>query len=107
MLDIMRGGIVYKAYNKISGKSYIGKTLGDLNKRVFDHLNSSKNNSQSCFHKAIKEYGVQSFIWLIIDFAGTEQILDEKEVYWIKYYNTKIPNGYNTTRGSGGGYSRL
>lgn len=94
--------IIYKATNKINGKSYIGKTVKKLYIRVCEHLSASNRDSQHYFHKAIRKYGIQSFDWLIIDTSETNEILTEKEIYWIKFLNTKAPNGYNLTDGGEG-----
>ena len=55
---------------------------------------------------AIRKYGWNNIAWDIIDNAETIEELNEKEVYWIKYYNTYIglknANGYNMTEGGGG-----
>lgn len=90
--------IIYKATNKINGKIYIGKTVLSLNRRMMFHLRSKVG----IFTKALKKYGIQSFDLEIIDTANNEFILFEKEKYWIKYYNSKVPNGYNLTDGGEG-----
>ncbi len=94
--------VIYKATNKINGKCYIGKTVRSLEVRIFHHKCLSKRSAKIYFHNAIKKYGIQSFEWSIIDTAETEEILNEKEIYWIKFLNTKSPNGYNLTDGGEG-----
>ncbi len=91
-------GIVYKAINKINGKIYIGKTFGSLDRRLYMHCRS-KNG---IFSKALRKYGVQSFELAIIDTAGSNAVLSEKEIYWIAYYQCKVPGGYNLTDGGEG-----
>lgn len=94
---------IYKVTNKINGKAYIGKTSKGLERRMAEHLKSASHGSQHVFHKAIRKYGSQSFEWFIVDIADSLDILNEKEIYWISYFNTKIPNGYNITDGGDGG----
>ena len=48
--------IVYKVTNIINGKSYIGITIFELNKRKWVHLNNMKAPKQT-FHKALVKYG--------------------------------------------------
>lgn len=87
-------GIIYKATNKINGKSYIGKTI-NFKRRKYEH----KHNSNSYFYKAMKKYGLRNFKWEIIDCALFEEILYKMEKYYIKKLKTKFPNGYNLTDG--------
>lgn len=49
-------------------------------------------------HQAIRKYGEDSFEWSIIDQAYSQEDLDEKEIYWIDYYDS-YRNGYNMTLG--------
>lgn len=88
---------IYKIENKINGNIYIGQTKKDVNDRIAKHL---KNNS--FIGRALRKYDLQSFIISIIDAADTKEILDEKERYWIRFYNCKEPNGYNLTDGGEG-----
>jgi group I intron endonuclease len=91
--------IIYKAVNKVNGKIYIGQTRSTVDQRIYEHL---KIGGSPVFHKALKKYGIKSFELSIIDFADSIQELNQKEVYWIKFYNSKIPNGYNLTDGGNG-----
>lgn len=88
---------IYKL-NYPNGKCYIGQSK-NIYKRVIQHNNYAKyehgsHNLQAC-ELAIQKYG------FLKEFEILEQILDEKklderETYWIKYYNSGIKeNGYN------------
>jgi len=92
------GVIVYKVTNKVNGKIYIGKTIYSLKERMRCHLKSKAG----IFSKALRKYGMQSFDFKIIDIAKRNETLLEKEKYWIKYYRSKVPNGYNLTDGGEG-----
>jgi len=82
--------IIYKTTNIINNKSYIGRDKNNNPK----YLGSGK-----ILKHAIKKYGKDSFIKEIL-----EETLDKnRETFWIKYYNTISPNGYNITSGSDGG----
>lgn len=99
--------IIYKITNKVNGKIYIGKTKRTLEERWKQHYRDV-NSKISCFklQKAIKEFGVENFIAEEIDSAGTNEEANEKEVYWIKFYNS-MNNGYNTSPGGkAGGHRR-
>lgn len=91
--------IIYKVTNKIDGKVYIGQTRRSLNQRMSEHLSSGRT---SYFDRALNKYGLQSFIVEIIDKAETKEELNEKEQYYIRFFNCKVPNGYNLTDGGEG-----
>jgi len=86
--------IIYKIENKINGKIYIGQTKNALNNRVRSHLRNG-----SFIGNALRKYGLQSFDISVIDEANTKAILNEKEQYWIKNFNSSVPNGYNILQG--------
>ena len=97
--------IIYKVTNLNSGNSYIGQTIKSLEERKEQHIIKSKKG-KSKFHKALNSYGVNSFSWEIIDNAETKDELNEKEINYIKQYNT-IANGYNMVEGGTGGYNEF
>lgn len=88
-------------------KMYIGKTIYDLEHRKNEHKRDMKrNNGNKVFYNAINKYGWDTLKWNIIDSSETEEELSQKEIYWIKYYNTYIhfknSMGYNMTLGGEG-----
>lgn len=89
--------IIYKATNLLNGKIYIGQTVRSLEERVQEHMRHKK----SVFDKALAKYGIDNFEIAIIDNAETIDELNEKEAYWIKYYNSFSENGYNMCEGGG------
>lgn len=98
--------IIYKITNRINEKVYIGKTTKTLEERIIGHYDqfkyARKRTINYVIYKAMRKYGWENFVFEIIDNALTEDVLNEKEMYWIKYYNCKIPNGYNMTNGGEG-----
>lgn len=94
-------GIIYCAFNKINSKRYIGQTIHSLEKRRRHHY--SKYSNCVYFSKALQKYEKDDWVWTIIDTANDQIELDEKEKYWIKYYNSnKSECGYNLTEGGQG-----
>lgn len=94
-------GLIYKAINKINNKQYIGQTMNTLGERKKQHIQSafnSRREPKSYFHKAIKKYGEENFKWEIIENNIPNEKLNERERYWIKFYNT-YEDGYNLTEG--------
>jgi group I intron endonuclease len=100
--------IVYKATNKVNGKIYIGITSQTLQSRKWKHfLDARLKVYNSKFHRAIRKYGEDGFLWEVIDHANTMEELNERESYWISFFNS-YENGYNLTLGGSGvrGYKR-
>jgi len=100
--------IIYKIVNKINGKIYIGQTSQSLNHRMGEHLSEAKTRGVRLIGRAFRKYGISSFDVSIIDTAESSDVLNEKEIYWTSYYNSKVPHGYNLTDGGKGqrGYRR-
>lgn len=90
-------GIIYCAYNKINNKRYIGQTIQRLCERKAAHYSKDK---EIYFHRALHKYEYNDWEWSEIDTAESKQELDEKEQYWIEYYETCNPKkGYNIQKG--------
>lgn len=86
---------IYKITNKINNKSYIGQSV-HIEIRWREHIRKG-----NLIHKAIKKYGVNNFTFEILEECKINE-LNEKEEYYIKKYNTIIPNGYNIEEFSNG-----
>ena len=92
---------IYKITNKINNKVYIGQTTKNVKTRWQRHCSDALNNRVNTkFAKAIKKYGRDNFIVEEIDTAKTKTELNQKEIYWINYYNS-ILKGYNSVDGGG------
>ena len=90
---------IYKITNKINGKVYIGQTVLPVEYRFNRHMNDAlKNVLDTHFARAIRKYGIGPEIWelQIIDNAQSQEELNQKEQYWIRYYNS-VEEGYNET----------
>lgn len=100
----MRTYCIYKATNKINGKSYIGQTV-DFEHRKHTHIHRRDGycDPNSIFHKAIDKYGEENFEWEILGSIPGKELANSFERYCIAIYNTYKPNGYNMTKGGDGG----
>jgi len=96
---------IYSYTNKINGKSYVGQT-NNIDRRRKEHKSSAFNPNDSTydslFHKKIREYELDNFIFEILEnIQGDDiEISDEREKFWIKEKKSHVSeNGYNLTRG--------
>jgi len=82
---------IYLTTNLINNKKYIGQHTGTLT--------DSYLGSGVILVKAIEKYGKENFKKEVLEICSKEE-LDEKEKYWIKYYNALEDNNfYNQTEG--------
>ena len=88
---------VYKITNKINNKVYIGQTIRPIEERFKRHINDAINNIlDTHFARAIRYYKPENFIIETIDTANTQEELNQKEQYWIQFYDS-TNTGYNET----------
>jgi group I intron endonuclease len=96
--------IIYMVINLINNKIYIGQTVGTLKKRITDHLSDArlqKNNMY--FHKAIRKYEEENFVWKIVFKCKTMNMLNAAEIFFVNYYSSNDNKiGYNLTEGGCG-----
>lgn len=90
---------IYIIKNKINNKVYIGQADFAW-KRWESHLRDSHSKPKIVIDKAIKKYGEKNFWYELLEHQI--QDYDEKEKYWIKKYNSIVPNGYNVAIGGKG-----
>lgn len=91
---------IYKITNKINNNAYIGLSV-DIERRWKDHIRRAQNSDGKEFdkvlYKAFRKYGIDNFSFEVIEQCLPEE-LNEKEAYWISYYDTYY-HGYNMTLG--------
>lgn len=96
-------GIIYKFTCKVNGKSYIGQTT---NLRFKERIRRHEiDKIDTHFYRSRDLYGWDSFELSIIEnniSLDIPNLLNEREIYWINYYQS-FDNGYNSTRGGDGG----
>lgn len=92
-------GYVYLTTNLVNGKKYIGKHASE----VFDE---SYQGSGLLFLKAQKKYGKENFHTEILCECESEDILNEKEVYYIAINKAVEDDTYYNTSFGGTGNSR-
>ena len=95
-------GFIYLITNNINNKKYVGQTIGSIQERWNQHLRATRDKGSRHLYDAIKKYGYQSFSIQALEEVSNDQ-LNERECYWISYYNS-FENGYNMTSGGESGY---
>lgn len=106
---------IYKITNVNNGMVYVGQTTKNRptdrftqHKYLANHPEQEK--SISYLHRAMSKDGVDNFIFEIIEEIEVEdeELLNEREKFWIKELESLAPNGYNISEGGSGtpGFSR-
>lgn len=92
-----RSGI-YMCTCNINGKSYIGQSQ-DVKLRKCQHLSELRSDRHFNQHlqRAYNKYKEYNFSWTVLEYCD-ENILDDREIYWIAYYDT-YKNGFNANEG--------
>lgn len=93
---------IYRIQNKINNKVYIGQSVC-IEERWEQHrtkcFNPNCSQYNGYFYRSIRKYGLENFSFFVLEECSKEE-LNEKEIYWISYYDSSNPNkGYNLTLG--------
>jgi len=91
---------MYKIYlitNLLNSKQYVGVTKFSLEERFLQHTKRGFFLTEE-----IQKYGEQKFSIELIEEVKIPEQAYELEIFYIKDYNTKVPNGYNLTDGGDG-----
>lgn len=91
--------IIYRITNKLNGRIYIGKRS-----LMRDDFNKSNYWGSGLYIKrAIKKYGKENFTRDVICECMSLSEMNDREVFYIGFYNSIQPNGYNIQKGGQGG----
>ena len=94
-------GIIYGWYNTKNDKWYIGQTIdeeGRFKRHIDDGINKRDNTH---FHRALRKYGLDNWVYCVLESNILRVNLNRKEIDWIEYYDSYY-NGYNMTLGGDG-----
>ena len=91
-------GFIYKITNRVNNKVYIGQTRFTIEHRFKQHIkNYNIEHRKQALYLAFDKYGIENFVVEQVEECPIEK-LDEREIYWIAYYDS-FKNGYNLTLG--------
>jgi group I intron endonuclease len=99
-------GWIYKLSSSECEQQYIGLTKYWPERRFKQHKNSARKGSNKLIDKAIRRYGVETFFLEIVESQVPFSELAEREIQYIKHFNSRVPNGLNTSAGGQLGGSR-
>jgi len=88
-------GIIYCIHNLSTNKKYIGQTVEKLQRRVVRHFRTINETKIS---RAIQKYSKYDFVYGIVEEVNDRNFLDEREKFWIQYYDS-VNNGFNIKEG--------
>jgi len=92
--------IIYRIFNKINGKSYIGQSVLSFNKR-YKGSDWLKYTHNVILKNSVNKHGIDNFDFEIIeDNVKDINELNRLEIKYAEKYNSYRPNGYNI-RGCG------
>lgn len=91
---------IYKIINDINNKIYVGKTEFSIEKRFKEHCKDAfrDRNEKRPLYAAMRKYGIENFHIELIEETDNPE---EREIYWIGYYEG-YTTGYNATVGGDG-----
>lgn len=90
-------GYIYVIENLVSGKFYVGQTI-DPDRRYRQHFGKMARHCP-VLKNAMDKYGKDNFDFCLLERCSCPEQLNRREVYWIKYLDSKVPNGYNLGEG--------
>lgn len=96
---------IYKITNLTNNKIYIGQTINDIEFRFKQHLR--ENRGPNKLHFDMQHQNSEDFTIVLIDKSDDPKEADEKERFWISFYNSTDPDiGYNLDNGGKSGCSK-
>ena len=97
-------GYIYCITNLVNQKKYVGKTIYSITKRFKEHCSDSKRErcEKRPLYDAMNKYGVENFIVEELEVVEDDNLLSEREIYWINELQTYGSKGYNATKGGDG-----
>ena len=87
---------IYIIKNDRNSKVYVGQAI-NVKQRFQNHCKPSSSQDNDLVSRAIQKYGRNHFWYEILE--SQIENYNQREKYWISYYNCIRPNGYNTSEG--------
>lgn len=99
----MKPFYIYRIYNTIDNKSYIGQT-GDYRGRIAAHFSNLRAgiNWNSPMQVAFNQHGETAFSYELLEIAYRHNV-NEREIYWMAHFSA-LDGIYNTKKGGANGH---
>lgn len=86
---------IYKITNLVNNKIYIGQTIQKNPKmRWYSHQADARGGKNTHLYNSMRKYGIDQFLWEVIDSAHCLDDLNNKEQQWLDEYR-KTNEVYN------------
>lgn len=93
---------IYGLRNKTNNKWYVGQSAVSIENRWNEYRRLQCYNQPKLLN-ALTKYGIDNFDKIILEeCSGDQKLLDEREDYWIRHYDS-VENGYNCRYGGANG----
>lgn len=89
---------IYRIYNDVNDKNYIGQTVKSLEYRMNLHKNSMVSGHMQPLYVAMREIGFDKFHIELLQEASSLDDLNALEIKYIETYDS-VNNGYNVQHG--------
>ena len=87
---------IYKIINTVNSKVYIGKAA-DMALRWQQHQREARVNKKRHLplYRDMHDFGIDKFSIEQLEVCAYDHTHSSREEYWIEYYDSAYPNGYN------------
>jgi group I intron endonuclease len=93
---------IYTIKNLVNGKMYVGQTVqSNAKMRWYAHCDMVRKGKKSHLYDSMRKYGIDNFLWEVVDRANTIEELNELETIWANKLRDQEITLYNN-RETGG-----
>lgn len=95
---------IYCITNIVNNKKYVGKTTLSIQKRFYEHCRDSQKEhcNKRPLYIAMNKHGIKNFKITCLEEIKDENVLSEREIFWIQQLHSYGNSGYNATKGGDG-----
>lgn len=91
---MIRASGIYAFIHRDTGMVYVGSSV-DIRGRIYNHIGEARHGSRTRFHRALREFGVQSFDVEVLEECPRDALLD-RERFYIALLDAASPANLNT-----------
>ena len=93
---------IYTIKNLVNGKMYVGQTVqANAKMRWYAHCDMMRKGKKSYLYDSMRKYGIENFVWEVVDQGNTVEELNELETCWASKLQAQGITLYNN-RETGG-----